>query len=227
MIILEKLKKDVFLGNVRVPVLVLPSSMAGGAMATVLAALLPITILQLTLIHIDHAVPPRCINVLDISCERLPLSPAMTAVACFTTPHARLPLFAFLSADRGWLCGAGPSTASATGCWSRARSPASTTTAQSATAPTKDSRHISAISAAAIAQSKGCHARRRRPPRPASTRWTGGAFRSFSSPTAHAPSRFAFALATGNSPSLSLLRAPTQDRAGNVRHAHLHRLLLM
>jgi hypothetical protein len=31
-------------------------------------ALLPVTVLQITLIHIDHAVPPRCINLLDIGC---------------------------------------------------------------------------------------------------------------------------------------------------------------
>jgi hypothetical protein len=42
--------------------------MGGEPMSIVLAALLPITVLQLTLIHIDHAVPPRCINVLDITC---------------------------------------------------------------------------------------------------------------------------------------------------------------
>jgi hypothetical protein len=40
--------------------------MPGGAV--VLVALLPVTVLQITLIHIDHAVPPRCINLLDIGC---------------------------------------------------------------------------------------------------------------------------------------------------------------
>ena len=44
----------------------LAPGMPGGAV--VLVALLPVTVLQITLIHIDHAVPPRCINLLDIGC---------------------------------------------------------------------------------------------------------------------------------------------------------------
>ena len=42
----------------------------------VVSMLAPVTVLQLTLIHIDHAVPPRCVNVLDLGtkygeCEEL------------------------------------------------------------------------------------------------------------------------------------------------------------
>eukprot|EP01043_Picozoa_sp_COSAG02_P102676 COSAG02_NODE_38691_length_426_cov_0.758410_1_plen_96_part_01 len=35
--------------------------------APIFAALVPITVLQLVLIHIDHEVPPRCVNLLDIN----------------------------------------------------------------------------------------------------------------------------------------------------------------
>ena len=41
--------------------------MAAAALAPIFAALVPITVLQLVLIHIDHEVPPRCVNLLDIN----------------------------------------------------------------------------------------------------------------------------------------------------------------
>ena len=41
--------------------------MAAAQLAPIFAALVPITVLQLVLIHIDHEVPPRCVNLLDIN----------------------------------------------------------------------------------------------------------------------------------------------------------------
>ena len=41
--------------------------MAAARFAPIFAALVPITVLQLVLIHIDHEVPPRCVNLLDIN----------------------------------------------------------------------------------------------------------------------------------------------------------------
>lgn len=41
----------------------------GGSAAgrtVVLSLLVPITVLQIMLVHVDHAVPPRCINLLDL-----------------------------------------------------------------------------------------------------------------------------------------------------------------
>ena len=40
---------------------------AAASLAPIFAALVPITVLQLVLIHIDHEVPPRCVNLLDIN----------------------------------------------------------------------------------------------------------------------------------------------------------------
>ena len=63
--------------------------MAAAQLAPIFAALVPITVLQLVLIHIDHEVPPRCVNLLDINISahaprmRIPLRAGQRAAGPF------------------------------------------------------------------------------------------------------------------------------------------------
>ena len=62
--------------------------MGAAGRSVVLSVLLPVTVLQITLIHVDHAVPPRCINVLDLrtqygECAELLRSGVFTCEADF------------------------------------------------------------------------------------------------------------------------------------------------